>query len=695
MLPHPMRLSHACLLPLVLVACASDAPPPAAAAPAPSPPPAPVATATPAPAPVTVKRPIFEEGRASGTDVVTIAADGTVTETFDIVENGRGPHTDVTMHLAPDGTLTSFDAHGHYTFGAPVEESFAIDGGHAHWKSRSETGDVSAAGPAFYVPTAPCAMSQPLLVQAALKAGGKMALYPAGEARVEKLGSLEVHAGGQTKQIVLYDMTGLDLTPDHVWMQDDGSFFGFAYPGYSMLPEGWDGVAKQLVDEQLKLDRARDAAVAKRYAHAAPPAGLAFTHARVLDVEKGAWIKDATVLVVGDTIAKVGPSKSVKVPAGAEVVDLTGKALAPGLWDMHAHLGDADGVLDIASGVTTTRDCGNDPDQLDDYKARFDAGTAVGPHVLRAGLVEGRGEKAAASKITAETPDEATAAVEFYAKRGDEMMKIYNSMKPELVPVITKAAHAHGMTVTGHVPVHMLASEAVKAGYDGIEHINMLFLNFLADHDTDTRTTARFTLVGDKGGGLDLSSKPVKDFVALLHDHHTVIDPTFVTFETTFTAQQGRVVPGQQWVADRLPVQVRRAMLTGELPLEGKEDTYAKSWQNLLRMAKVLTDAKVPVVAGTDALAGLSLDRELQLFVSAGLTPAEALRDATIVPARAMRLEKKTGSIAAGKTADLAIIDGDPLANIDDVRKVVSTVRAGVVYPSKELFETVGVKDWQ
>jgi hypothetical protein len=251
------------------------------------------------------------------------------------------------------------------------------------------------------------------------------------------------------------------------------------------------------------------------------------------------------------------------------------------------------------------------------------------------------------------------------------------------------------MTVTGHVPVHMLASEAVKAGYDGIEHINMLFLNFLADHDTDTRTTARFTLVGDKGGGLDLSSKPVKDFVALLRQDHTVIDPTFVTFETTFTAQQGKVVPGQQWVADRLPVQVRRSMLTGELPIEGKEDTYAKAWQNQLHLAKVLTDAKVPVVAGTDTLAGLSLDRELQLFVSAGLTPAEALRDATIVPARAMRLEKKTGSIAAGKTADLAILDGDPLANIDDVRKVVSTVRAGVVYPSKELFETVGVKDWQ
>ena len=128
---------------------------------------------------------------------------------------------------------------------------------------------------------------------------------------------------------------------------------------------------------------------------------------------------------------------------------------------MHAHLGAADGALNIASGVTTVRDVGNDPDRLDDFKKRFDEGTAIGPHVLRAGFIEGRGEKAASSKITAETEAEAKAGVEFYAKRGYEMMKIYNSVKPELVPVITKEAHAHGMTVTGHIPVHMLAHEAV------------------------------------------------------------------------------------------------------------------------------------------------------------------------------------------------------------------------------------------
>ena len=162
---------------------------------------------------------------------------------------------------------------------------------------------------------------------------------------------------------------------------------------------------------------------------------------------------------------------------------------------------------------------------------------------------------AAPSNVTAETPDEARAGVELYAKRGYEMMKIYNSIRPELIPVITKAAHDHGMTVTGHIPVHVLASEAVKAGYDGIEHVNMLFLNFLATHDTETRTPLRFSLVGDKAADLDLKSKPVQDFFALLRQHHTAVDPTLDAFEDLFVAEQGKLIPGTEWLVARLPVQ--------------------------------------------------------------------------------------------------------------------------------------------
>ena len=279
-----------------------------------------------------------------------------------------------------------------------------------------------------------------------------------------------------------------------------------------------------------------------------------------------------------------------------------------------------------------------------------------------------------------------------YKARGYDGIKIYNSMRPELVPILTKEAHAQGMSVTGHVPVHMLANEVVTAGYDGIEHINMLFLNFFATHETDTRDTTRFTLVGDKAAAFDLKSKPVTDFVAFLKAHNTVIDPTLGAFEDLLCGEQGKVLPGLEAMVARLPVQAQRSYLQGGLPLEGdKLTTYKASYEKLLVMTKLLHDSKVPVVAGTDTLAGLGLHHELALLSRAGLTPAEVLRASTIEPARLSKQDKTFGSIAVGKVADLFVVDGDPLARIADAAKVVSTVKSGVVYESGALYASVGV----
>ena len=261
------------------------------------------------------------------------------------------------------------------------------------------------------------------------------------------------------------------------------------------------------------------------------------------------------------------------------------------------------------------------------------------------------------------------------------------------MPLIAKEAHARNMMVTGHIPVHMLANEAVRAGYDGIEHANMLFLNFFADHDTDTRTTKRFSLVGDKAASFDLGGKPVTDFFALLKDRHTVIDPTLGAFEGLLVGEQGKVIPGLENVVNRLPVQTQRGFLLGGLPLDGdKVKTYRASFDKMLEMVKRLYAAKIPVVVGTDHLAGLMLHHELALFVRAGLSPADALRADTIDAARAMKLDKKTGSIAKGKVADMVVIDGDPLAHIEDVAAVVNTIRGGVVFSSAPLYEAAGVR---
>lgn len=666
----PMRTRIA-LCGLVLAACSSAKPVPTAE-------------------PTTIRRSILFQGQRAGTSVVTIAADGAITNTLDIHDNGRGPHADATLRLAPDGTLASLSAKGHTELNAPVDEHFTLQNGHAAWSSLEEHGEEDLKSPAYFIPNS-ATDTDAFLLAALLKNGGTLRLLPGGTARLEKAGDLTVPLGGRPTHLVLHAVTGISFQPNYIWARDDGSFFAEVAPGFWFGEEGAESAGDALTARQEELRKARDKAVADGLGHKAPPAGFALVHAKVLDVEKGAWLADQTVLVAGDTIRAVGPSASVQPPAGAEVIDLAGKALLPGLWDMHAHLGPADGALNIASGVTTVRDVGNRSDQLDDFKAHFDDGSAVGPHVYRAGFIEGRGKDAAHAEITATTQEEARAAVEFFARRGYEMIKIYNSMSPELVPLLAKEAHARGMGVTGHIPMHMLANEAVRAGYDGVEHINQLMLNFFADHETETRTPLRFSLVGDKAADFDARSAQAKEFYALLREHRTVVDPTYVTFEPVYIGEQGKVMPGWITTVKRLPAQAQRYFLTGGLPLEGKKELYARSWEAMLRMAKVLHDEKVTVVAGTDFLAGLSLHRELELLVQGGLTPIEALRAATTVPAEVMKASAKSGTVASGKVADLVVVEGDPLASISDVRKTVMTFRSGVLYPSKELYQTVGV----
>jgi imidazolonepropionase-like amidohydrolase len=609
-------------------------------------------------------------------------------------------HSEAVVRLAPDGTVASLDARGNRyktmtsdSRTIPFAETFVRRGDHAAWKSDEEQGARDLPGAAFYFPRAPLPDALGWLVHALLRANGTLPIVQGGEAHLETTGELTVHADGEERRLIGYAISGIDVTPTRVWMNEDGSWFGHVSPLQTVVPDGWQSAVSAIVQKQKELDRERDSEIAKRTAHIPPQAGLAFVHARVLDVESGRFWADHTVVVKGDVIARLGPTSSTPVPAGAEVLDLRGKALLPGLWDMHTHLGDPDGVLDIAAGVTTVRDVGSIPDLLDESKSRYDGGSAVGPHVLRFGLIDGRSAGSSSFPVKAETEDEAIAAVDHYARRGYEGIKIYSSVKPEIASILIREAHARGMQVTGHVPVHMLAEEAVRAGFDGIEHINALLLNFFADHQTDTRTAVRFTLVGERAATFDLRTKPVADLLALLRQRRTVIDPTLGIFEILMCIDHGKVPADLESLLNRLPVQTQRWILQGGLPLkEGKRAMYLASFDKLLEMIKVLHEAKVPLVTGTDALGGLSLLHEIELFVRAGLSPADALRAATIEPARLMRLDKKSGSVASGKTADLVVVDGDPLSRIEDIERVVSTVRAGIVFSSAELFAFAGVR---
>jgi imidazolonepropionase-like amidohydrolase len=158
------------------------------------------------------------------------------------------------------------------------------------------------------------------------------------------------------------------------------------------------------------------------------------------------------------------------------------------------------------------------------------------------------------------------------------------------------------------------------------------------------------------------------------------------------TGRKGSIDPAFAAVADRMPPTVRRGFLTGGLPVpEGMDQRYRDSFAAFKKMVKAMYDAGVPIVAGTDAMAGFAYHRELELYAEAGIPAPEVLRIATINAARIMKREKELGSIAAGKLADLIIVDGNPAARIQDVRLVTLVMIDGVLYDPGAMYRTIGV----
>lgn len=214
------------------------------------------------------------------------------------------------------------------------------------------------------------------------------------------------------------------------------------------------------------------------------------------------------------------------------------KTMIPGLWDMHGHLSIEDGLLNIASGVTGVRDIGKDHDNIMNVTDQYESGKVIGTHVYRAGFIDKDSPFAAKSGKVVNTLEEAIAAVDWYADRGYHHIKLYSSIEPAWVKPIAEHTHRRGLRLSGHIPAFMTAAEAIEAGYDEIQHLNMVFLNFLGKN-IDTRT--RFTIPGLKGGELDINSKEVDDFIALLKRKKAAIDPTVVLIRYASLAKAGQM----------------------------------------------------------------------------------------------------------------------------------------------------------
>ena len=632
---------------------------------------------------------IVIQGNPAGTQTVEAQPDGSVRAEYSYNDRGRGDHIIATWKLDSAGVPTEYDGRGNDYMKAPIEEHFEIKDSHASWKNRSEQGEKAVNGEAFYLP-----MNAPpeifgVLARALLKAPNhKLPLLPAGEAGIEQAQTITLSSGkGKLSE---YRITGLGFSPQPIWLDHNGTSASVS-SWFSVVPDGSESSIPQLLDAQQKTGTAWSERIARALAHV-PRGDLVIRNARLFDPRDLRVTPATSVVVSGERIVRVAPDADVKPSANAEIIDAKGRFLMPGLWDNHQHFSDNDGALDLANGVTSARDMANDTDTFLQRVARFDNGRELGPRVLKAGIIDGTGEFAGPTKMRVDTAEQAIQDVDWYADHGYAQIKIYSSIKPELVPIIADHAHARGLRVSGHVPAFMSARQFVEGGADEIQHLNFIVLNFLFPEVKETRNRDRFIKVAERAGEFTPDKPEVRDFINFLGQHHTVLDPTINLFEGLFCGDPSAITPGLKEIVPRFPPQVRRAMRSGALEVPpDKQAAYHEAFPAMLRLLKAIHDAGVTIIPGTDALAGYTLHHELELYAHAGIAPAEVLRMATWTPALVMGVNKDRGVIAPGKLADMILVDGDPTKNIRDINNITTVIKSGKVYDPTAIEKALGI----
>ena len=639
---------------------------------------------------------VLSQGKVAGKQSVQQLPGGRVKVEYSYRDNGRGPDLFEDILVGPAGQIESLVATGKSTFGAPIDETFSRKAGRAAWRSKADRGETANVASALYVPIESSVEMLAISARALLGSPGKkLAALPSGQLAIEKLTEAAVAAKGRQGRVALYAISGLGTSPVYVWLWADAAakdrLFGIVMPAFSVVESGWEENADALLTLQVEAESRTLRKLADQLSHRVDTS-IVIRNVRWFDSENARMNGPSDVHVFRGKVASILPANSPLSDA-VTVIDGAGRTLLPGLFDMHAHTSAWDAALHIAGGVTTLRDMGNDNAYLNDLITKIDAGHSVGPHIVAAGYIEGESPFSSNGGFVIKDVAGGKKAIDWYAQHGYRQIKLYNSIKPEWVEPLAAYAHQRGIRVSGHIPAFMRAEEAVRAGFDEIQHINLVVLNFLVKKDDDTRTLLRFYLVGENTHLLDLDSTAVKDFIKLLVERKTAIDPTLTAFEAMYLQRQGAPNPSFRMVAANLPPTISRAWLTNSMDVTDKNaEAFRKSWEKLLGLVKRLYDAGVPILAGSDDIAGFTLHRELELYVMAGMTPSQALQIATWNGAKYAQVLERSGSITVGKEADLILVDGDPAANIGDVRNVSMTMKSGVMFYPAEVYEALGVK---
>jgi len=613
-----------------------------------------------------------------------------VTTDFLIDDNGRGPKIREIWRLGEDGLPRQLTLSGTSTFGSPVKESFGWRGNRAEWRSLNDRGSTKATGPAAYIPIDGSPYFLALYFPALLAAPERrLPAWPGGSLRAERVRDLSV--GGTEGRSTVWAVWGLDLAPVFILTGPDGRWAGALSSSYVLVPEAWEARAKELNQVAVSLEAETLSALTARLAHRWDrPVHL--RNVRVLDPVTGTLSEPTDVVTHGGRITAI--ARDFESPDSAIRIDGDGGTLVPGLFDMHGHYGTWQGPLHLAAGVTTVRDMGNDNAVLDATLRGVEAGILMGPRVVRSGFLEGRTPFSAKTGFVADSLPDALEKVRWYAARGYQQVKVYNSVPPDWVAPIAAEAHRLGMRVAGHVPAFSSSPRVVRDGYDEVTHINQLVLSFLIDTDKeDTRTPFRFTALGLRAAKLSLDDPRLQQLVAEMLKRGVAHDPTIATFQSLLLARSGSVTSVDSAWLGHMPGPIQRGRKVAILDIKPGEDAvYRASSQKLRDVLKLLFDRGIRLLPGTDDVPGVMLHSEFEDWQRAGIPAKDVLRLATIGSAEHLGLDRELGTIARGKRADLLLVPGDPTQDVNVLRQVRLVMKDGVVFFPDEVHTAIGVR---
>jgi hypothetical protein len=598
--------------------------------------------------------------------------DGRVAYRMSMSLRGWVTETDELVTLAPDKRPSAIAIRG-FTDSGDATENFDVDtAGVARWKTAVDSGSAPFAARRYNSYGGPWLASE-MDVNALVAAGAKgIDLLPTGHASIKIGQPVQIDGPQGKKTVKLAFITGYGFSPSPVWLDQDNRFFGNAGQ-ISLLPEGYESDGPKLKDIQDKAIAAMVRDIAHSFLAPANRTPTLVDHVLMFDSVAGTYLPDRAVLISNGKVASVGAAGSIKAPAGAVVIDGKGKTLLPGLWDSHQHVGDDWNLLqNLATGMTNYRSPGSMIDEaLSIYKRRA-AGDLLAPDGKISVIIDRKDPLAAQGALTVSSAAETIAAVDKIKAAGLWGVKFYTSMNPAWIAPGAAEAHKLGLHVHGHVPAGMRPLDAVRAGYDEVTHINFIMMQAMPQDVVDkANTAARLEGPAKYGKDVDLDSPAMKAFYAELSKRGTIIDPTLTVWEPLMTSDGTAMSPEYAPFAEVAPPSVVRGWKIPGYPLFGglTRDDFRKSFDKMVGLVGRLHQAGVRIVAGTDGY-GLELVRELELYQLAGLTNAESLQTATIVPARMTGMDGRVGSIAPGKTADIILVDGDVSKDLTNLRHV-------------------------